>query len=191
MPDRQELDWQELVERHGPAAWRTAYRLLGNRADADECLQETFLAALDVSRRESVANWQALIVRLAASRAIDRLRSRDRRRQREQNAVSRATPSPTVPPYQNLVEQELADKLRGALAELPARQAEAFCLHSLDEWSYQQISQQLGVSVNAVGVLLFRARERLRVLLAGLAPNSGQLDHDKHCISAVSKKENR
>ena len=40
MPDR-----QEIVSRDGDAVWRTAYRYLGNRADADECFQEAFLAA--------------------------------------------------------------------------------------------------------------------------------------------------
>ena len=33
-------DWQELMNRDGKAVWQTAYRLLGNRADADECFQE-------------------------------------------------------------------------------------------------------------------------------------------------------
>ena len=38
-------DWQEILSQDGPSAWRTAYRLLGNRADADECFQEACLAA--------------------------------------------------------------------------------------------------------------------------------------------------
>ena len=62
----------------GAAVWRTAYRLLGNRADADECFQEAFLAALEVSRREPVRDWGALLRRLAAARALDRLRRRYR-----------------------------------------------------------------------------------------------------------------
>jgi len=59
-------DWQSIVSQDGPAAWRTAYRLLGNRADADECFQETCLAALAVSRREVVHNWRGLFLRLTA-----------------------------------------------------------------------------------------------------------------------------
>ena len=58
-------DWAEIIERDGGAVWRTAYRLLGNRADADECFQEVFLAALEVSRREPVRDWGALLRRLA------------------------------------------------------------------------------------------------------------------------------
>jgi RNA polymerase sigma-70 factor (ECF subfamily) len=162
-------DWEQIVERHGPAAWKTAYRLLGNRADADECLQETFLAALDVSRRQAVDNWQALLIRVAASRAIDRLRARDRRRGREQNALSRLLRSVPAPPHQNILDREAAEMLRMALTKLPAHQAQTFCLHCLDDWSYQQIAEQLSISVNAVGVLLHRARKRLRSLMAPLA----------------------
>jgi len=50
-------DWQEILSRDGPAAWRTVYRLLGNRAEADECFQKVCLAVLEVSRREVVHNW--------------------------------------------------------------------------------------------------------------------------------------
>ena len=162
-------DWEQIVERHGPAAWRTAYRVLGNRADADESLQEAFLTALDFSRRQAVDNWRALMIRLAASRAIDRLRARDRRRQREQNALSRLPRSVPTPPQQNILDQEAAEMLRTALAKLPANQAQVFCLHCLDDWSYQQIAEQLSISASAVGVLLHRARKRLRSLMAPLA----------------------
>ena len=61
---------------------------------------------------------------------------------------------------------ELADRLREALATLPPRQAEAFCLHCLDDLSYRAIAAELGISVDAVGLLLHRARARLRVLMA-------------------------
>ena len=47
-------DWREILSRDGPAAWRTAYRLLGNRADADECFQEACMAA---PGRYRGANW--------------------------------------------------------------------------------------------------------------------------------------
>ena len=74
------------MRREGSAVWRTAYRLVRNQADADECFQETFLAALEVSNRQPVRNWPALLQRLATSRAIDRVRKRLRRRRREEVA---------------------------------------------------------------------------------------------------------
>ena len=43
------VDWDGIIDREGPAVWRTVCRLLTHRADAEECFQETFLAALEAS----------------------------------------------------------------------------------------------------------------------------------------------
>ncbi len=159
-------DWDEIVRRDGPVVWRTAYRLLNNSADADECFQEVFVAALEVSRREQVGNWRALLQRLAAARAVDRLRERYRRRSREQTADWNTLAGNQPSPSQGAEEAELAQRLRDALAQIPAQQAEVFSLHGLEGWSYQEIAEQLSLSINTVGVLLHRARKRLRELLA-------------------------
>jgi RNA polymerase sigma-70 factor, ECF subfamily len=160
-------DWQEILAREGPAVWRTAYRLLGNRADADECFQEAFLAALEVSRRQEVRHWPALLRRLATARAVDRLRERRRRGIREPVDDWDAVRGPAPPPSRGAEDAELAERLRAALARLPAKQAQVFCLHVLEGWSYQEIARHLAASVVAVGVLLHRARKQLRQDLAG------------------------
>ena len=159
------IDWDGLVCREGAAVWRTAYRLLRNRADSDECFQETFLAALEVSSRQPVGNWPALLQRLATNRAIDRVRKRLRRRRREEPADLAMAEGTEDDPSQHAEAAELAGALRWALAQLPVRQAEVFCLHEFGEWSYQQIAEQLGVTVNAVGVMLHRTRQKLQELL--------------------------
>src|SRR6266403_6184014 len=69
-------DWAALIRRCGPAVWRTAVRLLSNEADAADCFQRTFVSALEVSRKEAVRNWPALLKRLVTARAIERLRQR-------------------------------------------------------------------------------------------------------------------
>ena len=65
------VDWDELVRREGPVVWRTIYRLVHNQADADECMQETFVAAVKYSHHQPVGNWQAMPKRLAVARAVD------------------------------------------------------------------------------------------------------------------------
>ncbi len=160
-------DWQEILSRDGGAVWQTAYRYLGNRADADECFQEAFLAAFEVSRRQEVQNWRALLKHLAAARAVDRLRLRRRRHQAGRNQVPDwdRLPDHAPTPPQMAEDAELSDRLRAALALLAPRQAEAFCLHCLEGFSYQEVAQQMAVSVDAVGVLVHRARNRLRQVL--------------------------
>ena len=75
-------DWQSIVERHKDLVWWTAFRLVGNHADAADCTQEAFLTALKLSRRQRVRNWPALLGRLTTCRALDLLRRRCRHQQR-------------------------------------------------------------------------------------------------------------
>lgn len=159
-------EWPVILMEHGPTAWRTAYRILGNRADADDCLQEACIAAVRFSRRNQVENWCGLLVRLVIARSVDRIRERRRSRgaQAAANLDSVAGGAPS--PLQAAEESELAERLRSALACLAPSQAEAFCLHCLEGWSYEEVARHMSVSTDAVGVHLHRARRRLRELLA-------------------------
>lgn len=158
------LDWNELVHAEGPAVWRVIQRLVQNRADADECLQETFLAAMRFSEREAVVSHPALLRRLAVARAVDCLRRRARQRSRERQAMV-AELDGTADPRQQSECAELANELRAALAKLPARSAEMFCLSELEEWTHGDIGREFGLTANAVGVIIHRAKHRLRKLL--------------------------
>lgn len=155
-------DWAEIIERHGGAVWRTAYRLLGRRADAEECFQEVFLAALEVARREPVRDWGALLRRLVAARAMDRLRRRYRQGHTRPATDWDDLPGPAPLPSQRAEDAELSESLRAALASLPPNQAETFLLFHLEDRTYREIADHLAISVDAVGVLLHRARKRLR-----------------------------
>ena len=162
------VDWDAIVAREGPAVWRTVARLVGNRADAEDCFQETFLSALVVWRREAVANPHALLQRMATVRALDRLRQRYRLARRESGSGEWGQfHAAGLDPLQDAQAAELSDRLRAALCELPPRQSEAFCLFALEGWSYEQIASHLDSSANAVGVLLHRARHTLQELLSG------------------------
>src|SRR5437762_13797875 len=100
-------DWNAMVHDEGPAVWRTLWRLLGNRADADDCFQETFLAALVYSRDQGreVHHWSALLQKIATTRAVDRLRPRYRRHAATDGStnedIADATPSARPGPGQH------------------------------------------------------------------------------------------
>jgi RNA polymerase sigma factor (sigma-70 family) len=59
-------------------------------------------------------------------------------------------------------QKELTDGLRKSLSKLPLQEAQAFCLRYLNDMSYRDIANELGIKANAVGVLLHRARAKLR-----------------------------
>jgi RNA polymerase sigma-70 factor (ECF subfamily) len=141
--------------------------LVGNDADALDCFQETFLEAVKVDRKERVRDWAALLRHLATARALDLLRVRYSHRRRTNPLVDTSGAISREPdPRQQAEARELADRLRAALAELPALQAEVFCLCRLDGTTYREAAAQLNVDTNTVGVLLHRACHQLEQLLA-------------------------
>ena len=157
------IDWNTIIKEHGPGVWQTAYRLLGNDADAADCFQETFVSALRFSRRQRVRNFSALLARLATARAIDQLRRRFRRVQPTtdfDDCIGVESESPC--PQEQAAQQELVAKVRQLIGELPPQEAQVFCLRYLNDMSYRQIAEQLSISTNSAGVLLHRARARLR-----------------------------
>ena len=147
------VDWDAIVADHGSAVWAILWRLVDDRADVEECFQETFVAALKLSRRETVQSWPAVLCRLATARAMDRLRKRYRQVDRwrieddgngpEGGRLNEAA-SPRAGPEEQAVAVELAERLRAALAELPERQAEIFCLHAICGWTYRELGQRMG-----------------------------------------------
>jgi RNA polymerase sigma-70 factor (ECF subfamily) len=163
----QAYDWQAIVGDYGSLVWQTAYRLLGNRADAADCFQETFLAALEVSRRQPVRNLPGLLVRLATTRAIDRLRQRGRQDRHQTSAYYDGEPATDgADPLSTMETREITGQLREAIGRLPSQEAKVFCLRYLNEMSYRQIARELDIGINIVGVSLHRAKARLRQALS-------------------------
>jgi RNA polymerase sigma-70 factor (ECF subfamily) len=160
-------DWPTILRDHGPLVWRTAYRLLGRHADAEDCFQRTFLATVELAGREAVRNWPAAVRRLATARALEMLRTRYR--------DGRSEPLPevagrTLDPLDSAGAGELAEQLRAALSDIDPTQAEVFCLVCLNGLSNQEAADELDVTANHAGVLLHRARQALREKLTAFDP---------------------
>ena len=168
-------DWDKICEEFGPLVWAAVYRVLNDHAHALDCYQDVMLEAFEKARSREVADWPSLLRWLAVRRAIDRLRQRKR-------AEAFATVSSTT--LDNVVTQngpleavqlnELMDRLCDELRNLPQRQAEAFWSRCVEDMSYAEIAAQLETDANEVGVLIHRAKLRLREALAALNPTSTQ-----------------
>jgi RNA polymerase sigma-70 factor, ECF subfamily len=159
-------DWEAVVSQHVAAVRRTIYRLVGNHADAWDCIQETFLDAVKIDRRETVRNWPALLRHLATARALDLLRTRCRQSNRRCPSADPAQIISREPnPSCHAAASELADRLRIAVGQLPRRQAQVFCLTCFEQMSGEEVAERLGISPAATRMLLSRARRRLERLL--------------------------
>jgi RNA polymerase sigma-70 factor, ECF subfamily len=161
------IDWDSIVAEHGPMVWQTVWRLLANLADVEECFQETFLGAFKFSQHNSIENWPGILCSLASARALDRLRKRYRhakyiKNTQTQSSIAQQTMPTKDGPVAQALENELSERLRIAISQLPKKQAEAFYLHAICGWSYREIGSQMNTSEASVGVNIHRARENLQ-----------------------------
>jgi RNA polymerase sigma-70 factor, ECF subfamily len=159
-------DWKKIVDQYGELVWSTIYRLVDQDADASDCFQETFLEAIKLAKKEPVRNWPAFLRHIATARALDFLRARYRLRNRLASQIDpNVAVSATADPVREAEANEMACRLRDALAELPQQQAVVFCLSCFEHWPHNEIGELLHMTPNAVGVLLHRVRQRLQELL--------------------------
>lgn len=167
--------WNITIEEHGSRVWHIVYRIVGNEADASDCFQEVFLAAVKASRKRTIRNMSAFLSLLATQRAIDWIRKKNRTLQANTTSMDcEVLESSTQTPLQTVESAELSQQLRLALAKIKPLEAQVFCLRTLNELSYRQIADQMNVNENYVGVLINRARTKLQNILKPVAIDSGR-----------------
>ncbi len=145
-------------------ALAAAWRILGHAADAEDAVQEAFLAALRLYREHRVGNWGGLLRQLATRRALDLLRKR-RASMTLESASSELAVSAADRPEALALAAERAALLRNALTRLPEREAEVFSLRYFGDLTNPQVAETLNLTPNAVAVALHKARSKLQTLL--------------------------
>ena len=154
-------NWDSIVREHGPMAFDTAWRILGNVADTEDAVQEALLGAFRLHQQQAVTNWGGLLRHLSTRRALDRLRKRKPILTLTDESLS---PCGLQPEHAAAV-RELAERLRAALAKLPRREANVFSMRYFGEMSNTEIAEALRISADAVGVALHKARTKLKKAL--------------------------
>lgn len=149
--------------------WRVVSRILNHREDSLDCFQDVFAEAIRRGRHKQVNDWGAFLCWLATRRAIDHLRRRQRRVVANESLELVRDPAPAA--GENLRFEELVDRIRNELGELPVKQAEAFWMVCVEDRTYAEVAAQMGVERNLVGVLVHRARQQMRSRLRSLRPS--------------------
>jgi RNA polymerase sigma-70 factor (ECF subfamily) len=148
--------------------FRAAYRITGNASDAEDVTQVVFLRLV---RREGGPLSEtpgAYLHRAAVNAALDVVRARHAGRTEGLDAVE-PTEDPRTGPDRRQGDGEIRTALRRAMAQLSPRAAEIFALRYLEGYDNHEIARMLGVPRMTVGVVLHRARTRLRQELEAFA----------------------
>ncbi len=130
--------------------FRTAYRITGNAADAEDVLQTVFLRMVRRDTAE-IDNPESYLRRSAVNASLDVVRARVGHEELEPERMTARADS-----------GELRDSLRKALAKLPERHAEMFVMRFFEGHTNPEIAKLLGISAVVVAVTLHRTRRRLQ-----------------------------
>jgi RNA polymerase sigma factor (sigma-70 family) len=149
--------FERLYRRHVKDVYRYAFAVLGERADAEDVTQTTFLNAYRAFQRgerpQKPQNW---LIAIAHNVCRQRFRQSQRRPREVEfddaigNAAVEEAEGPSV------------EDLRRAFSQLPPNQRAALVMRELEGRSYAEIATVLEISVSALETLLFRARRSLR-----------------------------
>ncbi|MFD0428047.1 RNA polymerase sigma factor [Streptomyces zhihengii] len=150
-----------LVRRHAPALVRLATRLLGNRAEAEDAVQESFISAWrklpEFRGGSAVGTW---LYRIVTNRCLNVLRAR--RPQAPLDAAHEpAAPTHTVAPDRITEGRTAVEDLLRALDGLSDEQRTCWVLREWDGRSYEFIAETVGITQQAVRARVFRARRQL------------------------------
>ena len=163
--------WDEVVREHASRVYRLAYRLSGNRADAEDLTQETFVRVFKSLAEYTPGTFEGWLHRITTNLFLDLARRRQRIRfdALPEDAGDRLA-SRQAGPEQTYEEMHLDPEIQRALDELPADFRVAVVLCDLEQLSYEEIAATLGIKVGTVRSRIHRGRVLLRQALAHRAP---------------------
>ena len=167
-----------LVEHHGRALFRLAFRMTGNEQDAEDVVQESFLRAYkQLARFDERASFGTWLYRIAANCSLDLVRSRKRRGTAAAPSMAAgggatdrsdfdlaimnlASSDPS--PEREALSTEVRDRVTEAMDELSATERTAFVLRHFEGMCIEEVSRVLDCQPGAAKHSVFRAVQKLR-----------------------------
>jgi len=158
--------------RYRQKAYRVAYRLLGNEADASDAAADSFVkafaAAAGFRGESSVKTW---FYRIVVNTSLDLRRRRKRNVSMdagdEEASLADSIPAKAENPFDAAERSEISVKIADAVASLSEKHRAVFVLAVVEELSYREIADTLGISIGTVMSRLFYARKYLQESLSG------------------------
>ncbi|MGA8440033.1 MAG: RNA polymerase sigma factor [Candidatus Sulfotelmatobacter sp.] len=178
----------ETIERERPRLRNFIRKRVADQSDAEDILQEVFYELVEAYRRvKPVEQMTAWLFRVARNRITDLFRSKKRTASTEPAVRAEdddeiqwedLLPSPDAGPESSYARSVLLEELDAALDELPEEQREVFLAHEFLGYSFKELAEQTGVSVNTLlsrkRYAVMHLRERLQAIYNDFRKAGGQ-----------------
>jgi RNA polymerase sigma-70 factor (ECF subfamily) len=170
-----QVAWEQIVRQNWRKVFNVAYKFVGKHDEAEDLTQDIFLKIFKALKTfDRRANFQTWIISISRNLCIDHYRSVRKERQTIARDVDSNDLQPATPdrgPYQQAEHQDLRAQLRQALETLPITLRTAVVLRDLQELSYQEIADRLGLPEGTVKSRINRGRIELAHQLRRLQEN--------------------
>ena len=168
--------WDEIVEQHSDRVYRLAYRLTGNRPDAEDLTQEVFVRVFRRLDTYTPGTFEGWLHRVTTNLFLDQARRKQRIRfdaLSDERAGTLRSNGPA--PDSALADRLFDDDVELALASLPPDFRAAVVLCDVEGLSYDEIADILGAKLGTVRSRIHRGRAMLRRALAHRAPEGDRV----------------
>jgi RNA polymerase sigma-70 factor (ECF subfamily) len=170
-----QIAWEQIVRQNWRKVFNVAYKFVGKHDEAEDLTQDIFLKIFKALKTfDRRANFQTWIISISRNLCIDHYRSVRKERQTIARDVDSSELQPATPdrgPYAQAEHQDLRVQLRQALETLPVTLRTAVVLRDLQELSYQEIADRLGLPEGTVKSRINRGRIELAHQLRRLQEN--------------------
>ena len=167
--------WDEIVEQHSDRVYRLAYRLTGNRPDAEDLTQEVFVRVFRSLSTYTPGTFEGWLHRITTNLFLDQARRKQRIRfDALSDEREGRLPSAELSPADHLADRTFDDDIERALALLPPDFRAAVVLCDVEGLTYEEIAEILGAKLGTVRSRIHRGRAMLRDALAHRAPGDGR-----------------
>jgi RNA polymerase sigma-70 factor (ECF subfamily) len=170
-----QIAWEQIVRQNWRKVFNVAYKFVGKHDEAEDLTQDIFLKIFKALKTfDRRANFQTWIISISRNLCIDHYRSVRKERQTIARDVDSNDLQPATPergPYAQAEHQDLRAQLRQALETLPITLRTAVVLRDLQELSYQEIADRLGLPEGTVKSRINRGRIELAHQLRRLQEN--------------------
>ncbi|MBR7828074.1 RNA polymerase sigma factor SigE [Actinospica sp. MGRD01-02] len=169
--------WEEVVRTHSARVYRLAYRLTGDRHDAEDLTQEVFVRVFRSLSTYAPGTFEGWLHRITTNLFLDQARRKSRIRFEglAEDAAERL-PGREPTPAQAYFDTHLDGDIEAALAALPPEFRAAVVLCDIEGLSYEEIAATLGVKLGTVRSRIHRGRAQLRAALAHRDPRNAEAD---------------
>ena len=166
--------WSELVEEHADSVYRLAYRLSGDRQDAEDLTQDTFMRAFRSLKSYRPGTFSGWLHRITTNLFLDMVRHRGTIRMEALPEDYDRVEGTRVGPERAFEMNNLDPALEKALDDLSPEFRVAVILCDGLDMTYEEIADTLGLKMGTVRSRIHRARSQLR---ASLARSAGELSY--------------